>query len=860
MAPEKKTKRKLNVFRAILLSVLVLSIIAVGAGAGYTIDAIRSMPDWQPENLELAMTTFIYDKDNNLVEELHGEQNRIIVPLEKIPEDLKNAVIATEDARFYQHHGIDLKAIARAIFINLTSGHIREGGSTITQQLAKNAFIEKPEKTIKRKIQEAFMAIQLERTYTKDEILEKYLNIVYLGPGTYGVEAASQYYFGKSVEELNLAESSILAGLIQAPALYSPLNKDNEEATKARQAHVLDNMVKYGYITQEEAEQAKKQKLTYEKANNTQEAAKYPYFVDAVIEEASRLLENKGIESSQLFTGGLKIYTTLDPKVQSKMEEVYSDSKNFPASSTSDRLIQSAMVVLDPSSGEVRGLIGGRDYITRRGYNRAIQATRQPGSIIKPLVVYGPAVEKGYPPAHVIYDIPTSFGKYTPHNYDGRYRGMISMREALRWSVNVPAVRMLKTIGVETAYQYGTKLGLPLRPEDKNLTLALGTTSVSPLQIAGAYGAFANRGVYIKPHLVTKITDRKGHVLVKVVPQKTPVWSEQTAYLVTDMLQTVVRSGTGTRARMNRPVAGKTGTTSLPEKYSYLHGEMDAWFVGYTPELVGVVWMGYDEFDPEHYLKSVFGGGHPASIWKKVISAALEGVPVKDFPRPSGIVYADIDAKSGQYPSDLTPEKFIVKEIFTQNMLPHKVSDAWVKTQICTETAKLATPYCPEVVTKVFLKTPEGYSDKAEDFYLMAPKEICPVHGGGIKTGETPIVDKTPDNENENSQPTMEQNNSEQQKLIAPNLNARLEVDPNVTKPRVILNWDSQNNNDEILYSIERHSKKGGRKNIAIVKETTYTDANVRPGTTYHYRVIALNEQDDVSKQSNEVTITIPKR
>ncbi|MBE3572155.1 MAG: PBP1A family penicillin-binding protein [Moorella humiferrea] len=906
MTSPKKRKRKLNVFRVFLLIFLVLAVTLAGAAVGFAIGIIRTMPDWQPDKLQLAMTTFIYDKNGQLVEELHGEQNRIVVPLEKIPKDLQNAVVAIEDARFYQHHGIDLKAIFRALWINLRSGGIREGGSTITQQLAKNAFIENPERTLRRKIQEAIMAIELERMYTKEEILENYLNIVYLGPGTYGVEAASRLYFGKSVSDLNLAEAAMLAGIIQSPANYDP--RHHEEAAKTRQEQVLDNMVKYGYITSEQAEKAKAEKLEYHEAPQTK-TEKYPYFIDAVIDEAGRLLESQGIEAAELFRGGLKIYTTLDPKIQTEIEKVYADKNNFPAGSP-DRQIESAMVVLDPHTGEVRGLVGGRDYTTKRGFNRAIQAARQPGSTIKPLVVYGPALEKGYPPAFVIDDVPVSFPgaskPFTPVNYDGRYRGLISMREAIRWSVNIPAVKMLNTIGIETGYEFGRRLGLPLKPEDKNLSLALGglTTGVSPLQMAGAYGAFANQGIYIAPHFVTRITDRNDRDLIVNKPQRQEVMSEQVAYLMTDMLETVVRSGTGTNAQIGRPAAGKTGTTSLPDtpEYRGLKGEKDAWFVGYTPELVAAVWMGYDQTDPKHYLKNVAGGGYPALIWKKVISAALKDQPVQDFPRPAGIIYADVDAKSGLLPSELTPKEFIVKEIFTQNMLPTKVSDVWVQAQVCVTTGQLASPNCPDVKTGVFLKRPDNYSGsiKPEDAYLEAPTVVCTLHGGAgngkqglvsictdprhgaelflanipkkgeeggcppqyVKQVELPpekiptrycnlpdhqLTKKTSGSANEETGPP------------APSLTARLEVGPNVSEPKVVLQWEFPAG-EGYLFSIERSSQGTGRRSLAIVRDTTYTDTGVKPGFTYRYRVIALDEKSNLSTPSNEVTIAIPKK
>lgn len=907
MTPQKKNKRKrkLNIFRVFILLALLLGVIMLGAATGLAVGVMRAMPDWQPENLKLAMTTFIYDKDGQLVEELHGEQNRVVISISEVPESLKKAVIAIEDERFEQHHGVDPKAILRAFWTNLRSGGIREGGSTITQQLAKNAFIENPtEKKYSRKIKEAMMAIELERTYTKKEILENYLNIVYLGPGIYGVEAASHYYFGKGVSELDLAESAMLAGIIQSPGTYSPLNKKNQAAAKNRQAQVLNNMLKLGFIDAEQAEKAKTQQLEYHQASITK-VAKYPYFIDTVIDEASALLEKQNIDSSQLYQGGLRIYTTLDTQVQAEMEKIYQDKNNFPASA-SDRLMESAMVVLDHRTGEMRGIIGGRNYTTRRGFNYATQAERQPGSTIKPLVVYGPALEQNFSPAYVLDDAPVSFPSvpkpFAPVNYDRRYRGLISMREAIRWSVNIPAVKMLNTIGVASGFEFGTRLGLPLQASDKNLSLALGglTTGVSPLEMAAAYGTFANQGIYVEPHVVTKITDRHGKDLVVVKPAKTAVMSEQVAYLMTDMLTTVVTSGTGTNARLGRPAAGKTGTTSLPDLPGFAGktGSRDAWYVGYTPELVAAVWMGYDPTDPEHYLRNVAGGGHPALIWKKVINVALKDQPVQAFPRPAGIIYADVDAKSGLLPSDLTPEEFIVKEIFTQDMLPKNISEAWVEAHVCTTSGQLSSPACPSFTAGTFLNRPPVSSGQVEDAKLAAPTETCTLHSGGSVPGLVAIctdprhegvlhlanlpgpgqsggcppecirkVDLPPGEipagncglpEHQLSKTAAgPHNNAPVPK--EPTLKARLQVDPNLNDPRVDLTWSSLGNGN-ILYSVERRHNGSSYKSIAIIKETAYTDTSIKPGSAYRYRVVALNQDNNSSYPSNEITVTIPQR
>ena len=353
-------------------------------------------------------------------------------------------------------------------------------------------------------------------------------------------------------------------------------------------------------------------------------------------------------------------------------------------------------------------LIGGRDYTTQRGLNRATQMKRSPGSTIKPISVYAPALEKGYSPATVVDDVPVSFGNYKPTNYDGRYRGLINLREAVKDSVNIPAVKMLNTIGVNTGFEYAKKMGLPLVEGDKNLSLALGglTYGVSPLDLASAYGVLANKGLRVEPHAIIKIEDHNGNLLYEAKPQKTEVLTEQSAYLMTDMLQTVVKSGTATRAQMNRPVAGKTGTTQLPDKPEFRgkRGNQDAWFAGYTPELVGVVWMGFDKTDAKHYLPQVYGGRYPALIWKQVMEEALKDEPVKQFEVPEGITYAQIDKKSGLLPSELTPSMYIIREVFAKQNQPKTTSDIWIEAEVCADSGQIPIPFCFNIVSGIFMR------------------------------------------------------------------------------------------------------------------------------------------------------------
>lgn len=736
MSNQKKKKRKLKFSRLILLVIIVLFIICSGTALGLVISAASNLPDWSAADLEADKTSFVYDMNGDLMMKLHKTENRTPVELEQIPSYLIDAFIATEDVRFKQHHGIDVRRIVGAFIADVRNRSFSEGASTITMQLVRNAILEDQEKRLERKIKEALLAIQVERNYTKEEILSMYLNEIFFGHGTHGVQAAAQTYFGKDVQDLTLGESAMLAGLVRNPRTYSPfLNPEN--ALRIRNV-VLDNMVRYKKITQEQADVAKQESLQLADYKQRSVYA-YPWFTDYVIDEAEDLLEDAGYEPSQLYTEGFRIYATMDPVIQKAAEDTYEDESFFPKSNSADP-IQSAMAVLDPATGEIRALIGGREHVTKRGLNRATDMKRQPGSVIKPIAVYAPALEIGYTPASVVDDVPVAFGSYKPENYDGQYRGLISMREAVQYSVNVPAVKFLNQIGISEGFNFAKNLGLPLdEKNDKNLSLALGglTHGVAPLDLAAAYAAFDNQGVYIEPHAISKICDQKGNIIVEITPKKHIAMSEQTAYLMTDILKTVVDAGTGTRAKMNRPVAGKTGTTQLPDKKGFQNrtGNKDAWFAGYTPELVGVVWMGYDEdYDKNgkaQYLNRVYGGQYPARIWKSVMDQSLKKVKVKPFTMPSGIVSKAIDSKSGKLPSDLTPDNFIRTEIFAKQNVPTETSDVWVTASICPESSLLANEFCPVKISGVFLKRPEPYPNtgkKPNDADLSLPTGNCTLH------------------------------------------------------------------------------------------------------------------------------------
>ncbi|MCL6638964.1 MAG: PBP1A family penicillin-binding protein [Firmicutes bacterium] len=560
-----------------------------------------------------ARTSFVYAEDGTVAAELHGEIDRVPVPLEMVPEHVRAAFVAVEDERFYRHGGVDLKAVLRAAYQLGKSRRVTEGASTITQQVVKLYFLS-PEQSLRRKIKEAALALELERRYSKDQILEFYLNRVYFGEGAYGIERAAKAYFNKEAAALDLPEGALLAALVQAPSAYDPYL--NPEVAASRRNVVLEKMVRQGLVPEEAGREAQNSPLRL--GGRVPEDHEGSFFIDYVIEEVIA-----AVGPEVYSRGGLKIYTTLEPVIQRKAEEVLARPGLFPSPE-----VETALAMVENGTGAIKALVGGRKYETGRGFNRATQLARQPGSAFKPIAVYAPAFEAGYGPDSLVSDAPFSAGGYEPRNSDGRYYGQISIRTALQWSRNSAAVWLLNRIGVDRGFEMAQKLGFDLVEEDRCLPLALGglTKGVSPLQMAGAYAAFANRGVYIKPHAVKSIVGADGQELYRC-PEGVAVMKPSTAGAVRDVLRTVVEAGTGYRAAVRGvPVAGKTGTVELPDTAEFrgLAGNKDAWFAGFTPRYTAAVWMGYDEkdMDRQHYLTS-YGGNQPAEIFRLVMARVL---------------------------------------------------------------------------------------------------------------------------------------------------------------------------------------------------------------------------------------------
>lgn len=709
--------------RKIINCIILLVLIGVGTVIGTLVYASMNLPAWDPQQLTGVSSTILYDDKGEVCATLHAGENRTEIELDKVPKNLINAFIAIEDQDFYHHHGVNYKGIIRAVWSNIRSGDLTgQGASTITQQLARKAFLT-DDKRVERKLKEIVLAYKLEANYSKDEILTMYLNKIYFGGGAYGVEAASKTFFGKDVNELNLEECALLAGLVQSPNNYYPFQY--YDRAKARQKMVLGNMVHCGFINSETAEAAYDRPLQFKKIQA--EGTQYGFFTDAVIDEALSILSKidkySNDPSDALYRSGLQIYTTMNSQLQTHAEKIFSEPGNFPSETTKNQSVQSAMVIIDDTKGEVKALMGGRHYEQQRGFNRATSAHRQPGSSIKPLAVYSPALEQGFMPFYVLNDKPLSYKMgngetYKPENYDHTYRGLIPMRTAVQLSINTYAVQLLDKIGIKSGYKFAESLGLQfVNTKGRNdlglAQLALGglTNGETPLQMAAAYGGLGNSGIYIKPHFITKIVDSNGVDIYECKTEFHRVMSEETAWLMTSMLQSVVSSGTGTNARISGIMpAGKTGTTEE---------NRDSWFCGYIPGFSGAVWMGYDS---NYKMHNVYGGSYPARIWKSMMEQARQIKKVSPQAKPQDIIQVSICTKSGKLVSDACPPEQVRTEYCVKEFAPKDICDIHQIVSICPESGKLAGKYCPHPVLKSMVKT-DDTSDPDR-----IPTEVCDIH------------------------------------------------------------------------------------------------------------------------------------
>lgn len=788
----------LTFFKAILLLILAVGIIGICGGLGVVKGILASAPDTDIDVSPSGFSTFVYDAEGNQIAKLDAEgSNRVPVSMDKIPENLAHAFVAIEDARFYEHNGIDIKGIIRAGFIGLTSGHFSEGASTITQQLIKNnvltSWTSESEKgfavKVKRKIQEQYLAIMLEKQMDKDKILENYMNTINLGQNTLGVQAASKRYFGKNVWELNLSECAVIAAITQNPSRYNPITHPEKNAE--RREKVLGDMLEQGYISQSEFDEALGDDV-YSRIQivneETGETAINSYFVDALTEMVMEDLEAAGYSETQafslLYSGGLKIYSTQDPTIQAICDEVCSNEENYPDGTTwylnyqltiqhangetnnyskemledylkqngSDKkypllfssqddayaaaenykasLLQDgdevlaekismtpqpqiSMTIEDQSTGNVVALVGGRGAKeANRTLNRATSTTRQPGSTFKIVSTYAPALDSaGLTLADVFVDAPFNYanGKPVSNWYSSGYRGICSLRDGIRDSLNIIAVKTLTSIKPQLGYDYLQNFGFTtlVESEERNgqifsdiqQSLALGgiTHGVTNMELNASYATIANGGTYIKPKLYTKIVDHDGNILIdNTAGESRQVIKESTAFLLTDAMVDVVTSGTGTSVNFGgMSIAGKTGTTS---DYN------DVWFAGYTPYYTCTTWTGYDN---NAKLSGKNGERNLAkTLWRATMSKIHENLENKAFNVPADIVTATVCSQSGKLPIPGMCDETLKTEYFAKGTVPTETCDVHYQGMVCEYSGLPATEFCPFGVPGTVTMTP----------------------------------------------------------------------------------------------------------------------------------------------------------
>ncbi|OAB59600.1 penicillin-binding protein [Phormidium willei BDU 130791] len=604
----------------LLGTTLLGSSVVAGGLVGLAI-SFRNLPDVRVLRSYMPTeTSHIYDINGELLLSIHDEANREVIPFEEISNNLKLAVLAIEDSHFFVHQGINPGAVIRAALANLESGETVEGASTLTMQLVKNLFLT-PEREFSRKVAEAVLAIRLEQILDKNELLELYLNQVYWGHNLYGAETAAQSYFNKSARDLTLAEAAMMAGLIQSPERYSPFA--DYQLAKRQQAIVINRMLDLKWITPEEAQEAREQPIRLGTISSFPSSIS-PYVTGAVVEE---LTQRFGREA--LSKGGMRVQTTVDLSTQRMAEQTVQDwhTRLFNQGLYRDfQQGQLALAAVDPRTNFVKAIVGGYDY-TQSEFNRATQAQRQPGSAFKPLVYYTAFATGNYGPETIVSDSPVSYpdgdGLYRPVNYGGGFSGAVSIRKAIEVSLNIPAVTIGQDIGLNRVIEVSRLLGIE-SPIDPVISLPLGSVDLTPLEMAGAFATFASNGWRSDTTLIAQVTDSKGNVMLDNTPRPRLVLDPWATAALTDTLQGVINQGTATSAKLDRPAAGKTGTTS---------SQRDIWFVGYVPQLSVAVWAGHDNNMPLSY--GATGGGFVAPVWRDFMQKYLANEPVENFRSPA---------------------------------------------------------------------------------------------------------------------------------------------------------------------------------------------------------------------------------
>lgn len=749
-ARKKKRKTGWKIFRVLLFIFLALMIVGAGIVIGVITGVIDKTDSVNLDDLKLLnQSSFIYDKDGNEIAVLYGSENRITVEYKNIPKSVVDAITSIEDERFFDHKGVDVKRTSAAIFTFILHGGKSDfGGSTITQQLVKNATNDKEAKWT-RKIREWYRAITLEKTLSKEEIFESYVNTIYLGDGAYGIEVASEHFFAKPLKDVNIAESAILAAKIQSPEATNPYK--SEEAKQKllnRQKVVLDKMLELGKITQAEYDEAINYKIEFKKGERASDASKInSYYVDAVIEAVvSDLIKEKGMDRGlalqKLYTAGYKIYTPFDSSVQKEIDKAYNNKKLF-YTDKNGKFMQSAMVVMEQSTGNVVGLIGGAGE--KKGnltLNRATQLPRQPGSCMKPFGAYGPAFELGIssPGAGVDDCQLTNSGGYDPHNYYLGFNGYVTVKNAIAQSMNLPAVRTTQKVGIDYAFKFAKNCGMTRlvskkenkKTNDENVaSLALGglTEGNTVLEMANAYATVANGGIHITPRLYTKVLDNEGNDYLVKNTEATRVMKDSTAFMLTNCMEETIKSGTGygyIRLGGNIAVAGKTGNTN---------DDYDQWFCGFTPYYTIACWNGYDE------SKVSINRGYPYTsvrLFNTVVNAINKGKPAKKFDVPSSVTQVELCRTSGLVPTDACKSdqrgNQVGRDYVAKDSIPTATCNIHKKVKICNESGKIANEYCPSTSEKSFITRDYKPNTLPRDWGYMVPTENCNIHNANTNT------------------------------------------------------------------------------------------------------------------------------